>query len=125
MDMIGQAEPGEAIPQPFGTVRIMIPRQQVPVDVGEQLHALDGCAQRNGVGGLAVVDVARDEHVRGAMGSRELAQPLDGAKPSLPKGFLLNAELLEDLADLPIRGVNEPHKTPLRRALHRVRIRQK
>ena len=40
------------------------------------------------------------------------AEPLDGGKTRLPQRLFLGAELLEDLADLPIGGMNEFHDNP-------------
>jgi len=48
-------------------MRIVVARQQVPVNVGKRLHALDRRTQRVWVGSLAVVNIAGNDDVRNAV----------------------------------------------------------
>ena len=63
VDVRWEPELRDAIPDALGTMRIVVARQQVPVNIGKRLHALDRRAQRVRVGSLAVVNVAGDEDV--------------------------------------------------------------
>jgi hypothetical protein len=96
VNVAGQAELRDAVPNALGAVRIMVARQQVPVHIHERLHALDRRPQRMRVGGLAVVNVAGDEDVRNAVVFGVRAEPLDDGKARLPQRLLFGAELLED-----------------------------
>ena len=120
VDVGRQPELRDAIPHALGTVRIVVAGQQVPVNIGERLHALDRRAQRVRVGSLAVVNVAGDEDVMNAIALGVRAESLDGRETRLPQRLFLGAELFEDLADLPIGGMNESHYDfPLLRRCHR------
>jgi hypothetical protein len=58
---------------------------------------------------LVIVDVTRDQNVRSAMRARQYTKALDRCEARLPQRFLPAAELLEDLADLPICRMYEAH----------------
>ena len=107
VDVRRKPELRDAVPDALGTMRIVVAGQQVPVNIGERLHALDRRAQRVRVGSLAVVNVAGDEDVVNAIALGVRAEALDGGKTRLPQRLFLGAELLEDLADLPVGGMNE------------------
>ena len=61
VDVRRKPELRDAVPNALGTMRIVVAGRQVPVHIGERLHALDRRAQRLRVGSLAVVNVAGDE----------------------------------------------------------------
>jgi hypothetical protein len=107
VDVGRQARLRQAIPHAFGPVRIVIARQQMPMDRREHLHALDGREQRHRAGSLVVVNIASDQHVPDVMRDRRLPEALDRRKSRLTKGLLIGAELLEDFPDLPVRRMKK------------------
>src|SRR5262249_40009666 len=109
MDVVGKSQLRDAVPNPLGTVWIMVPGKQVPVNVDEGLHALERRTKRMRIGSLAVVDVARNENVLHAVTLGMLAETLNGSKSSLSQRLFFGAELLEHFADLPVGGMNESH----------------
>ena len=118
VDVGREPEPRDAIPQAFRTVRIMVAGQQMPMNVGKRLHALDRRAKRMRIGSLAVLNVAGNKNVMNAVALGNRAKTFDGRETRLPQRFFLGAEFLEDLADLPVGGMNEPHDvSPLRSTL--------
>ena len=109
VDVRRKPELRDAIPDALGTMRIVVAGQQVPVHIGERLHAFDRRAQRVRVGSLAVVNVAGNEDVVNAIARGVCTEALDGGKTRVPQRLFLGAELLEDLADLPVGGMNDLH----------------
>jgi hypothetical protein len=109
MDVRRQADLQQAVPHAFGPVRIVIARNEVPLDVRIQAHALDRRAQRDRARHVAVIDIACHQHVARAMRPGARAKALDGGIAGQAERLFLGAELPEYLADLPVGGVNESH----------------
>src|SRR5262249_1889203 len=83
-----------------------------PVNVRKRFHPLDRRAQRERIGRVAVVNVPRNEDVPNALAFGMRTKTLDRRKPRLPQRLFFGAELLEDLADLPIGGMDDSHDVP-------------
>ena len=65
MNIARQAELRDAIPNTFRPMGIVVARQQVPMNIGKELHALDRSAQRDRIRRFAIVDVACNEDMHG------------------------------------------------------------
>jgi hypothetical protein len=73
-----QPELCDAIPHALRTMRIVVSRQQVPVNVGKWLHALDRRTQCVWIGCLAVVNIAGNDDVMNAIAYGMCSKTLDG-----------------------------------------------
>src|SRR5665213_335285 len=112
----------DAIPYAFGAVRVMVPRNQVPRDVGELSHALERFEQRPRRWRFSVVDVAGHQDMRSILLLRQLTNLRNDGETSLPQYFFPVAKLLKRLTDLPVCGVNDAHKLTLQITEERLEI---
>ena len=63
VDVIGQTTPAELVPESIGLVRIVVPRQQMPLYGGVSPHSLDDLVARVCGGSCVVVNITCDQYV--------------------------------------------------------------
>ena len=108
MDVVRQAAPSELVPKSIGLVRIMVPRQQMPLYRCVRPHSLDDLVSRVGQGSRVVVNITRDQYVAYVALTREIADACDRIQAcQLEAPHLCTFEEAEDLADLPVGGMNK------------------
>ena len=107
-DVIGQPTSSELVPESVGLVRIMIPRQQVPLYRGVSPHALDDLVSRVGRGSCVVVNIAGNQYVAHIVFIGKIADTRDRLQPrQLETSHLSTINEAEDFTDLPVGGMNE------------------
>ena len=107
-DIVRQATPSELIPESIGLIRIMVSRQQMPLYGGVSPHSLDDLVARARRGSCVVVDIARDQHVARTVLLSEFADARDRLQPcQLEATHFRVINEAENLADLPVGGMNE------------------
>lgn len=108
MDVVGQFPAKKPIPKPVGAMRVMIARQEMPLDVCEDAHALQGLVERARRESLHVIDVACHQDMSGSVFPRKLSnsgnRPQAGLLEESHGGVI---EKAEDLPDLPVGGVDQ------------------
>ena len=108
VDVVRQATPSELVPQPIGLVGIMVPWQKMPLHRGESAHSLDDLVPRVRRGSRVVVNVARNQYMAHAVFVGELAEACDRLQSrQLEAAHLRPINEAENLADLPVGGMNE------------------
>ena len=108
VDVLGEATPLELVPQPIGLVRIMVPRQQMPLYRGVSTHSLDDLVACVEGGSCVVVNITRDQYVVHVVLVGEIADARDRLQScQLEATHLRTVNEAENFADLPVRGMNE------------------
>ena len=108
VDIIWQATPSELVPESIGLVRIMVPRQQVPLYGGVRPHSLDDLVARVRRGSPMVVNITGDQYMTHVVLVGEIADACDRLQTrKLEAPHLCAIDEAEYFADLPVGGMNE------------------
>ena len=99
----------DPVPEAVRPIGVVIARHDVPGQRVQCAHALDRLEQRAIGEAVVIVQIARDQHGESAMRLRQAADRRDRLEPRLLQqahgGIVDEAE---DLADLPVGGVDQP-----------------
>ena len=108
MDVVRHVPVEKPIPKPVGALRVMIARQEMPLDVCEDAHAFQWLVERARRESLHVIDIARDQHMTGSVLPGKLSNsgnhPQAGLLEESHGGVI---EKAEDLSELPVGGVDQ------------------
>ena len=113
-DIVRQPSAQHALPGPTRLMRVVVAGDDMPAHVRNGAHALERLAERPVLGAREIVNVARDQHDRRRLLQCQAAKRRDrlqARRLQHARGRIVDES--ENLANLPVGGVDEAHgQTP-------------